>query len=560
MLVLLINSKYYAPAVMARKEKENLVAKFDYYATESHELTILQGERLTLLDDSLQWWQVLNSQGEVGYVPSNYVRPVKQTLLNNLRNTLTRRKTSNDKLPKHYTPLMPRRYTEKDCVRQTSMPAMSLCETVETPGQNHIENNLRGELTPTKPKGSITPVSATQTKQLDDPVPETPVPISERTEDFYCRVFQTYEAQLADELSIRPGDLLRVYKRSPDGWWFGTLLDRGRPTVTGWFPSNLVYREMPCTTNTFRLRDVSCPATIPKCLNDQVSGNTVSNKCPPTSMVTRETALALYPYRRNHPEELSFQANEILEVIDRPTNQTDWWQCRTGQGEIGWAPRNYLLSLSGTDKKDGLRESNGLTSRSPGKFDQPEPCRSPTYNVDSELLRLAYARRSKLAKLFLAKPWFWGTLSRAECERMLKLFSVPGEFVIRDSESDPGNLTITMNTGKRNRNFKVIVHTNRYHIGYRVFNNLEDLIRYYQAHFIFTDDQQRYLLTQAFVYPGTPELELDRSDYAPTFRPYDAAHVGFTSPGNSIARGRTPPPPPPLPLPLPHYSVAGPNR
>lgn len=63
---------------MDRKTKEDLVAKFDYYATESHELTILKGEHLKLLDDSLQWWQVVNCHGEVGYVPSNYVRPAKQ--------------------------------------------------------------------------------------------------------------------------------------------------------------------------------------------------------------------------------------------------------------------------------------------------------------------------------------------------------------------------------------------------------------------------------------------------------------------------------------------------
>lgn len=99
-----------------------------------------------------------------------------------------------------------------------------------------------------------------------------------------------------------------------------------------------------------------------------------------------------------------------------------------------------------------------------------------------------------------------------------------------------------MNTGKRNRNFKVFVRDNGYRIGYRVFNTMDDLIYYYQSHVIFTDGSQRFCLTQAFVYPGAPELELERSDYTLNLRQYDATHPGYVESEkvNTLATGTLP--------------------
>ena len=62
----------------AVKETDVVIAKFDYRATDSQELDIQKGEKLTLMDDTQHWWKVMNSQGQVGYVPSNYVKRSKQ--------------------------------------------------------------------------------------------------------------------------------------------------------------------------------------------------------------------------------------------------------------------------------------------------------------------------------------------------------------------------------------------------------------------------------------------------------------------------------------------------
>ncbi|XP_076387475.1 nostrin isoform X3 [Megachile rotundata] len=56
---------------------------------------------------------------------------------------------------------------------------------------------------------------------------------SEGTEQ--CRAIYQYSANLNDELSLSPGDLITVHQKQPDGWWIGEC--RGR---TGIFPATYV--------------------------------------------------------------------------------------------------------------------------------------------------------------------------------------------------------------------------------------------------------------------------------------------------------------------------------
>ncbi|XP_076643109.1 nostrin [Halictus rubicundus] len=50
-----------------------------------------------------------------------------------------------------------------------------------------------------------------------------------------CRAIYQYSANLNDELSLNPGDLITVHQKQPDGWWIGEC--RGR---TGIFPATYV--------------------------------------------------------------------------------------------------------------------------------------------------------------------------------------------------------------------------------------------------------------------------------------------------------------------------------
>ncbi|CAH8491744.1 unnamed protein product [Heterobilharzia americana] len=122
--------------------------------------------------------------------------------------------------------------------------------------------------------------------------------------------------------------------------------------------------------------------------------------------------------------------------------------------------------------------------------------------TDGESLRLSYATQSSTGRLHLNRPWCWGVISRAECEEMLRKYSLPGEFIVRDCESHPGGLTVTINAGNKTRNFKVHVENGQYHIGQKVFACIDDLIEHYRTHPIFKNEHEKHYLTRPFIHPG----------------------------------------------------------
>ncbi|CAF3462927.1 unnamed protein product [Rotaria socialis] len=64
---------------------EIVVAKFNYNSQDSHELTITKNERLILLDDTCLWWKVKRvDSDDTGYIPSNFARREKRSLLDKI--------------------------------------------------------------------------------------------------------------------------------------------------------------------------------------------------------------------------------------------------------------------------------------------------------------------------------------------------------------------------------------------------------------------------------------------------------------------------------------------
>ncbi|CAF1589868.1 unnamed protein product [Adineta ricciae] len=64
---------------------EVVVAKFNYTAQENHELSVQKNERLILIDDSCLWWKVKRvDSDDTGYIPSNFARREKRSLLDKI--------------------------------------------------------------------------------------------------------------------------------------------------------------------------------------------------------------------------------------------------------------------------------------------------------------------------------------------------------------------------------------------------------------------------------------------------------------------------------------------
>ncbi|KAI7880872.1 hypothetical protein K492DRAFT_225783 [Lichtheimia hyalospora FSU 10163] len=70
----------------------------------------------------------------------------------------------------------------------------------------------------------------------------------------------------------------------------------------------------------------------------------VQHATTPKAVVAKDEVKALHTYRANpnDPNELSFEKDELIEILDRRGN---WWQAKKHNGAIGIVPSNYLLLL-----------------------------------------------------------------------------------------------------------------------------------------------------------------------------------------------------------------------
>lgn len=141
----------------AGNEETYVVAKYDYVAQGSQELSLRKHERLVLLDDSKHWWKVQNAQRQAGFVPSNYVKREKPSLFDSIRRRV--RKRSEAKLSPASSPV-----------------------AADEPGG-----------------GGGGPAEACGT----------------------ALVRYNYEAKQADEISLVKGGRVLVMEKSSDGWWKG---------------------------------------------------------------------------------------------------------------------------------------------------------------------------------------------------------------------------------------------------------------------------------------------------------------------------------------------------
>lgn len=313
---------------------------FCLQAQDKQELDIRKNEKLILLDDSKHWWKVVNRDGLSGFVPSNYVKRVKPSILSSLKNTLGRKRSA----------------------------------------EKGIASSRNGDV---------------QNDHLD--VHTTPCV------DVNATVVYNYQAKQSDELGLTKGETIAVLEKSTDGWW------RGKKDITeetGWFPSNYV-KEITDSDS----RDNGCEIV--------------------------EVCLTLYPFIQNNPEELSFESNERLEILEKPATDPDWWRARNARGEIGLVPRNYVQVVE-ADFENTLTNSHSAQSNNSGGLLSSDSSNRilPRRKNSLGLGAIVSVRHQfNIAGPLEEKPWYYGSITRAECDVMLDEIAENGDFLIRDSES-----------------------------------------------------------------------------------------------------------------------------
>ncbi|XP_073826411.1 dynamin associated protein 160 isoform X4 [Musca autumnalis] len=134
-----------------------------------------------------------------------------------------------------------------------------------------------------------------------------------------AQVIAPYEATSPEQLSLTRGQLIMIRKKTETGWWEGELQAKGRKRQIGWFPATYV-KVLQGGRNSGR--------------NTPVSGSRVE-----MTETILDKVIALYPYKAQNDDELSFDKDDIISVLGR--DEPEWWRGELN-GLTGLFPSNYV--------------------------------------------------------------------------------------------------------------------------------------------------------------------------------------------------------------------------
>ncbi|EDW77705.1 uncharacterized protein Dwil_GK24636 [Drosophila willistoni] len=321
-----------------------------------------------------------------------------------------------------------------------------------------------------KGSGSKTLPNCSPSRQVESPTMSRRLPPDPAEAIGTAIVKYNYQAQQPDELSLTKGTRILILEKSNDGWWRGQS-----GNSVGWFPSNY---------------------TTEDCDNDgEIHTYAMAEN-------VLDIVVALYSFTSNNDQELSFEKGDRLEIVDRPASDPDWYKARNNQGQVGLVPRNYLQELndylatpyrntSAAGNGNNTGTNNGASGGAGGGGGggngdsmerRNEGNKSSTQSSSSQQQPI---ERPNLA----GKTWYYGAITRSQCDTVLNGHGHDGDFLIRDSETNMGDYSVSLKAPGRNKHFRVHVEQNMYCIGQRKFHSLDQLVDHYQRAPIYTNKQ-----------------------------------------------------------------------
>ncbi|XP_044047511.1 GRB2-related adapter protein-like isoform X1 [Siniperca chuatsi] len=136
-------------------------------------------------------------------------------------------------------------------------------------------------------------------------------------------------------------------------------------------------------------------------------------------------AVALFSFTASEADEISFQRGDVIKVIEMEDDSC--WYTAEIQGKRGFVPENYIS--------------------------------------------------------LLPYPWFAGRVSRLDAEKHLR-WQDTGVFLVRESESAPGEFSVSVSYGNRVEHFRVLEGGGQYCIWDESFCSLNRLVDFYKTHSI----------------------------------------------------------------------------
>ncbi|XP_078126117.1 GRB2-related adapter protein-like isoform X3 [Sander vitreus] len=172
-------------------------------------------------------------------------------------------------------------------------------------------------------------------------------------------------------------------------------------------------------------------------------------------------AVALFSFAASEADEISFQKGDIIKVTEMEDDSC--WVTAEIQGKRGYVPENYIS--------------------------------------------------------LLPYPWFAGRVSRLDAEKRL-CWQETGVFLVRESESAPGEFSVSVSYGERVEHFRVLEGGGQYCIWDESFCSLNRLVDFYRTHSIGVE---KVVYLRDLEHTLKPRLAHALCDYTPP----QTAHLHF---------------------------------
>ncbi|XP_065663499.1 uncharacterized protein LOC101236248 isoform X4 [Hydra vulgaris] len=175
------------------------------------------------------------------------------------------------------------------------------------------------------------------------------------------------------------------------------------------------------------------------------------------------------------------KASKILDPNDRETQKETTKHTSNTSSEPKLLSMRYISS-----DQNNPNNKTDLSSR----VQMPAPLLNDICNVRKYEEDLYDKPEMALRSVYDSEPWFFGNISRADCERILSTYGRQQEFLVRESQRAPGSYALSVKYCYRIRHFPIELQNNQLFIGKLGFTNLMDIISYYQKNPLFYSEHK----------------------------------------------------------------------
>ncbi|GAB0098546.1 intersectin-1 [Sergentomyia squamirostris] len=272
------------------EDGEYYTASYPYDSAEPGDLVFNAGDLIYVTKKDGEWWTG-TLQGRTGLFPCNYV----------------------EKAPAEPVPDVGTVGSKNGDVYSdvTNSVVTSRQDNAETEAKMQADVDSEVSQINTRPKSESVDYSV--------PASASATPSFRSKKADIAQVIAPYEATTPEQLSLSRGQLIMIRKKTDTGWWEGELQAKGRRRQIGWFPATYV-KVLQGGRNSGRNTPVS------------------ASKIELTDTIL-DKVIALYPYKAQNDDELSFEKDDIISVVGR--DEPEWWRGELN-GIQGLFPSNYV--------------------------------------------------------------------------------------------------------------------------------------------------------------------------------------------------------------------------